>query len=254
MGRGIVSRETGAKRRRRQFGEQYPDSRTHREAKSPPSAITGVVLGAGGSSRFGSPKQLLPFGDTTLLGQVARNANASKLDEVVVVLGRASEELRDSVDFGRAKVVENTAYGAGCASSLLAGMDAAGEECEAIVLLLGDQPGVRTEFVDRAIAEWRRERPWASVASYIDARKPETRGETIPDSRRAERAKLGHPFIFDRGAFGDLRSLHGDKAVWKLIEAYPERISRIEIEAELPPDVDTPEDYEVALAHWRRGA
>ena len=78
------------------------------------ATIAGVVLGAGKSSRFGTPKQLLPFGDTTLLGQAVRNANASALDRVVVVLGRASEELRATVDFGRAEVVENTAYGTGC--------------------------------------------------------------------------------------------------------------------------------------------
>jgi len=199
-----------------------------------PGGMVGVVLGAGRSSRFGAPKQLLPFEDTTLLGQVVRNANASNLDQVVVVLGRASEELRASVDFGRAVVVENTAYGTGCASSLLAGMDAAGESCEALILLLGDQPGVRPEFINFALAEWRRERPWASVTSY--------------------REKLGHPFIFAREAFDDLRGLHGDKAVWKLIEAYPDRVLRVEIEAALPPDVDTPEDYEMALAHWRSGA
>jgi molybdenum cofactor cytidylyltransferase len=196
--------------------------------------MVGVVLGAGRSSRFRTPKQLLPFGDTTMLGQVVRNANASELDRVVVVLGRASEELRGSVDFGRAVVVENTAYGTGCASSLLAGMDAAGEECEALVLLLGDQPGVRTAFINLVLAEWRRKRPWASVTSYG--------GES------------GHPFVFAREAFEDLRGLHGDKAVWKLIEAYPERVHRVEIEAPLPPDVDTPEDYELARAHWRSGA
>jgi molybdenum cofactor cytidylyltransferase len=199
-----------------------------------PGGMVGVVLGAGRSSRFGAPKQLLPFEDTTLLGQVVRNANASNLDQVVVVLGRASEELRASVDFGRAEVVENAAYGTGCASSLLAGMDAADEGCEALMLLLGDQPGVRAKFIDFVLAEWRRERPWASVTSY--------------------REKLGHPFIFARQAFDDLRELHGDKAVWKLIEAYPDRVLRVEIEAALPPDVDTPKDYEMALAHWRSGA
>jgi molybdenum cofactor cytidylyltransferase len=80
------------------------------------ATIVGVMLGAGKSSRFGKPKQLLPFGDTTLLGQAVRNANASALTRVVVVLGRASEELRATVDFGRAEVVENAAYGTGCAS------------------------------------------------------------------------------------------------------------------------------------------
>ena len=193
--------------------------------------MVGVVLGAGKSTRFGAPKQLLPFGETTLLGQAVRNANASVLDRVVVVLGRASEELRATVDFGRAGVVENTAYGAGCASSLLAGLDAAGDDCGAIALLLGDQPGVRAEFIDHVVATWQQNRPWAAVTSYLGG--------------------LGHPFVFAREAFGDLRSLHGDKAVWKLIEAHPERVSRVEIEAPLPPDVDNPEDYDLALAHWR---
>jgi molybdenum cofactor cytidylyltransferase len=195
--------------------------------------VVGVVLGAGRSSRFGAPKQLLPFEGTTLLGRVVENANASGLHRVVVVLGRASEELRGSLDFGRAEVVDNAAYGTGCASSLLAGMDAAGEGCEALVLLLGDQPGVRPRFINTALSRWRRERPWASVTSY--------------------RGELGHPFVFAREAFEDLRGLHGDKAVWKLIEAYPERVHRIEIEAPLPPDVDSPEDYELALARWRSG-
>ena len=196
--------------------------------------VVGIVLGAGRSSRFGAPKQLLPFGDTNLLGQVVRNANSSDLDRVIVVLGRASEELRASIDFGRAEVVDNTAYGTGCASSLLAGLDAVGgEDCEALVLLLGDQPGVSAEFIDLALSEWRRERYWALVTSY--------------------RGELGHPFVFSREAFGDLRGLHGDKAVWKLIEAYPERVKEIPIDAGLPPDVDTPEDYELALAHWGLG-
>lgn len=194
----------------------------------------GVILGAGKSSRFGAPKQLLPFEDTTLLGQVVRNANASDLDRVVVVLGRASEKLRETLDFGRAEVVENVTYGTGCASSLLAGMDVAGTGCEALMLLLGDQPGVRTEFIDYSLSMWRQEKPWASMISY--------------------RGELGHPFIFSREAFGDLRGLHGDKAVWKLIEAYPERISRNAVDADLPPDVDTPEDYELALTHWNNGA
>jgi molybdenum cofactor cytidylyltransferase len=163
-----------------------------------------------------------------------RNANASLLDRTVVVLGRASGELHDAIDFGRAEVVENTAYGTGCASSLLAGLDAAGDDCEALFLLLGDQPGVLPGFIDLALGAWRDERPWAAVCSY--------------------RGRLGHPFVFSQEAFGDLRGLHGDKAVWKLIEAYPDRVQEIELDAELPPDVDTPEDYERALVHRRKAS
>lgn len=190
--------------------------------------IVGIILAAGESKRFGSAKQLLPFGDTTLLGQAVRNANSSDLEQVVVVMGRMAEEVRQSVAFGRATAIDNTAYGTGCASSLLAGLDTAGD-CSAIMLLLGDQPGVRTEFINQMVTGWRRERPWASVTSYRD--------------------KLGHPMVFAQEAFDELRRLHGDKAVWKLIEAYPERILQVNIDAELPPDVDTPEDYKRVLAH-----
>jgi molybdenum cofactor cytidylyltransferase len=211
------------------------------------ATIVGVVLGAGKSSRFGSPKQLLPFGNTTLLGQAVRNANASALDRVVVVLGRASEKLRATVDFGRAEVVDNTAYGTGCASSLLAGLDAAGQDCDAIALLLGDQPGVRAEFIDHVIATWQQNHPWAAVTTY----NPYPRGPCTDGFQTSPLRALGHPFVFAREAFGELRSLHGDKAVWKLIEAHPERVSRVEIAAPLPPDVDNPEDYDLALAHWR---
>jgi molybdenum cofactor cytidylyltransferase len=140
------------------------------------------------------------------------------------------------VDFGRAEVVENTAYGTGCASSLLACLDAAGEDCEAIALLLGDQHGVRSEFIDHVVTTWRQQRSWAALTAY--SLSP---GALAP----------GHPFVFAREAFGELRSLHGDKAVWKLIEAHPERVSLVTIEAPLPPDVDNPEDYDLALAHWR---
>jgi molybdenum cofactor cytidylyltransferase len=217
------------------------------------ATIVGVVLGAGKSSRFGTPKQLLPFGDTTLLGQAVRNANASALDRVVIVLGRASEELRATVDFGRAEVVENTAYGTGCASSLLAGLDAAGEDCEAIALLVGDQPGVSAEFIDHVLATWQQKRPWAAVTAYNPSPYSLVRAglKPAPYGPTPHSLALGHPFVFAREAFGELRSLHGDKAVWKLIEAQPGRVSRVEIEAPLPPDVDTPKDYALALAHWR---
>ena len=66
--------------------------------------------------------------------------------------------------------------------------------------------------------------------------------------------ELGHPFVFAREAFGELRGLHRDKVVWGSIEAHPEQVSRVEIEAPLPRDADTPKYYELALGHWRSGA
>lgn len=184
--------------------------------------MVGIVLGAGSSRRLGRPKQTLPLGDTTLLGWVMRDVEASALERVVLVVGGAADEALAGLALQRSEVAYNAAYGEGCAASLLAGLDAAGD-CEAVMLLLGDMPGVDPSLIDEVRRGWELERPWAAVTSYEDG--------------------LGHPFVFSADAFTDLRGLHGDKAVWKLVERHPERVRRLPMPARLPRDVDTWDDY-----------
>jgi molybdenum cofactor cytidylyltransferase len=184
--------------------------------------VCGVVLGAGSSRRLGRPKQTLPLGDTTLLGWVVRDVEASSLEQVIVVVGGSEDEARAGLVLTRADVVSNAAYASGCASSLLAGMDTAGD-CDALMLILGDMPGVDAGVLDAVRADWERRQPWASVTEY--------------------RGVPGHPFVFSGAAFPTLRGLHGDKAVWKILEAQPERVRRVPVDRPLPRDVDTWEDY-----------
>ena len=188
--------------------------------------MVGIVLGAGSSTRLGRPKQTLPLGDTTLLGWVMRDVEASSVERVVLVVGGAAQDALAGLNLGRAVVAHNDAYGTGCASSLLAGLDAAGS-CEAIMLLLGDMPGVDSSVIDAVRAAFERERPWGAVTSYQNG--------------------LGHPFVFAADSFPALRALHGDKAVWKLVERHPQRVRRLAVDRPLPRDVDTWEDYHVAL-------
>ena len=189
--------------------------------------MVGIVLGAGASRRLGRPKQTLPFGDTTLLGHVMRDVEASGLERVVLVVGGAADADLAGLDLRRAEVARNDAYGTGCASSLLAGLDAAGA-CEAVMLILGDMPGVDASALDAVSRAWHAEPAWAALTSW--------------------RGTLGHPFVFAAAAFGALRELHGDKAVWKLVEQHPERTRTIELDRPLPRDVDTWADYEAALS------
>jgi molybdenum cofactor cytidylyltransferase len=185
--------------------------------------VCGIVLGAGASRRLGRPKQSLPLGDTTLLGWVMRDVEASALERVVLVTGGAAAESIAGLALSRAVVAHNDAYGSGCASSLLAGLDAAGD-ADAIMLLLGDMPGVDAAAIDGVRAQWERARPWGMATRYADG--------------------LGHPFMFGRAAYPVLRSLHGDKAVWKLLD----RMDAAELARPLPRDVDTWEDYEAVRA------
>jgi molybdenum cofactor cytidylyltransferase len=195
--------------------------------------VAGIVLGAGSSRRLGRPKQTLPFGDTTLLGWVLREVEASTLDRVVLVVGGAAEQALAAVHPGRAEVVRNDAYASGCASSLLAGLDAVGA-ADAVVLLLGDMPGVDPATIDAVRADWEEHRPWAAVTSY--------------------RGDPGHPFVFAAEAFPMLRALHGDKAVWKIVDAEPARVRRVPVERALPRDVDTWADYRAVEAQLLGGA
>jgi len=186
--------------------------------------ISGLVLGAGASSRFGQPKQLLPFGGGTLLGWVINQAGrATGLDEVVVVLGRAADEIRERVAFGNAKVVENPVFSSGCASSYRAGIGALDPRSDAIMILLGDQPGVDPETIDRVADEWRRGDGQIALASY--------------------RGREGHPMLFARPLFDKLVGLHGDKAAWKLVDANPDLVRVIPFDRPFPEDIDTAEDF-----------
>lgn len=190
-----------------------------------PELVTGLVLAAGGSSRLGQPKQLLPFGSGTLLGHVVRVARACPFDQRLCVIGGDAAEVREWVNFSQVQVVENDAFGSGCSSSIAAALGAVDERTDVLVLMLGDQPGVTPATVERLLAE-RRGAPLA-VCRYTDGR--------------------GHPLAFGREMFGSLAELHGDKAVWKLMDRLGDQVVEVPIDALVPRDVDTWEDYEALV-------
>jgi molybdenum cofactor cytidylyltransferase len=188
--------------------------------------ITGLVLGAGGSRRLGRPKQLLPFGDATLLDHTLATARRCGFDQLVVPIGGAADEVRERVDLSDADVVVNYDYGQGCSSSIAAALETVDERCDVLVLMLGDQPGVTPETVE-ALIDGRGDAPLA-VCRYDDGR--------------------GHPIAFHRSVFAKLADLHGDKGVWRLLDERADEVVEVRIAGNVPLDVDTPEDYHAVLA------
>ena len=75
--------------------------------------VAGLVLAAGGSTRLGAPKQLLPYGDSTLLDHVLDTARACDFDELRTVIGGSADAIRDRVDLSGVEVVENRQFGEG---------------------------------------------------------------------------------------------------------------------------------------------
>ena len=188
--------------------------------------VTGLVLGAGGSTRLGRPKQLLPYGDKTLLDHTLATARACHFDQLVVTIGGAAAEVRERVDLSGAEVVVNDAYGSGCSSSIAAALSAVDTRCEVLVLMLGDQPGVTP----------------ATVASLLEGRGDAPLAVCLYDDGR------GHPLAFDRSVVAQLADLHGDKGVWRLLDEHADDVVDVRTPGPIPLDVDTPEDYEAVLA------
>ena len=183
---------------------------------------SGLVLAAGGSKRLGRPKQLLPFGSATLLDHVLDVARVCPFDQLLCVVGGGADGVLQTVDFGGVQVVENPAFGKGCSSSIAAALGAVDAHSEVLVLMLGDQPGVGAATVE-ALLTGRGDAPLAAC-SYADGR--------------------GHPLAFARSMFGELSEMHGDKAVWKLLDRHGAEVVDVPIDGAIPRDVDTWEDYE----------
>jgi molybdenum cofactor cytidylyltransferase len=191
----------------------------------PRSVLTGLVLAAGGSQRLGRPKQLLPYGSATLLDHVLDTARSCRFDQLLCVIGGGADAVRDGVRLDGVEVVENPEFGEGCSSSIAAALGAVDSGCEVLVLMLGDQPGVTAATVATLLAG----RGAAPIAAcrYADGR--------------------GHPLAFSRDLFGDLRALHGDKGVWKLLDRHAHEVVDVPVDGPLPRDVDTWEDYEAVV-------
>jgi molybdenum cofactor cytidylyltransferase len=188
---------------------------------------TGVVLAAGRSSRLGALKQLLPYAGTTVLGATVEVARRCRFDQLIVALGHGADEVRAAVPLDDVEVVVADDVGSGCSSSLRAALTRVQSQAAGIVLMLGDQPGVAPATVDRLITE--RDGNPLAVCRYSDG--------------------IGHPFWLGREVFGELRRLHGDKGVWKLVDRAGSlgTLTEVSVDRDIPLDVDTWADYERLL-------
>lgn len=188
--------------------------------------VAALILAAGSSTRFGGVKQLAPWGDTTLLGQVVRNVASWPVDETWVVLGASAEEILERVDFGGATVVINESFQEGISSSLKVGIDAIRRETrvDAILIVLGDQPTVPDDVPEALIEAMEDEKAPAVLPKY--------------------RYDRGNPALVGRLLWERLLSLEGDEGARAFFAGHPEYVREVWIDALPPRDIDTPKDHE----------
>jgi len=179
--------------------------------------IAAIVLAAGESKRFGQPKQLL------LLDRVLENVRGAKLDEVIVVLGAHAADILREVDLRGARLVINDNFAEGMSTSIQAGLRATRDGTEAAMIVLGDQPYVRTSTMDLLVDEFRRLRPDALVPVH--------------------QGRRGNPVIVAASVFPAVMELRGDVGFKAIAGRF--RVAEVPVEdAGVLQDVDTAGDLQ----------
>ena len=183
--------------------------------------IAGVLLAAGGSRRFGSQKLVSMLGGVPLVRHAAITL-ARSTDTLVIVLGNEADAVRAALSDVDAVVVENPDWSQGLSSSVKCGVAALPPDVEAIVVALGDQPRIDPLVVRSLIECWR------------------AGGKPIVSARY--RGERGHPVLFDRAVFPQLEMLRGDVGARTMFEQSPELVAYVDVDSEVPVDVDTATD------------
>jgi len=189
-----------------------------------------IVLAAGAGVRMGGRvKQLLPLGGRPLVQHPIDAAVAAGLEDVVVVLGHAAEEVAAVLALppGGAVVV-NPLYAAGQSTSLHAGVDALPCSARAALVLLGDQPEVGA----------------AAIRAVVEAHA--RRG--APVVRAAYGGRPSHPVLLGHEVWPGVQGLRGDQGARALIAAHGPRVELVDLTGPAPEDVDTADDYDRLLA------
>lgn len=202
--------------------------------------ISGILLAAGLSKRMGQPKQLLPFGESTIVETVVDNMLDAKFGEVIVVVGHCAKQVQDILGERPVKIVFNPDYREGMLTSAQTGIRSLNFENvknksdrDAFSLMLVDQPFITSELIDKVIDAY----------AQID------KGIALPSYNY----KRGHPVIFHHRYADDILALDAESGgVRSLFKSHSKEIYYVSVDTDdILRDIDYREDYERALREKR---
>jgi molybdenum cofactor cytidylyltransferase len=191
------------------------------------SKIAILIMAAGGSSRMGTPKQLLKWKDSNLLDQTISKAIQLK-SEVVVVLGANSDKIIPKIDQNKVSILVNQNWELGLGSSISEGIkfiQLSYPDLLGVLIMLSDQPLIELDHYLSLIDVFTSGSRQIIVTKYGDG-------------------KLGVPALFDKFYFKDLCNLNSDKGAKKLFDKYSEFVNTIR-NKQANIDIDTCEEYEI---------
>jgi molybdenum cofactor cytidylyltransferase len=194
--------------------------------------IGAIVLAAGRSRRMGTQKLLLPWAGQTVIGHIVDQVLAAGVNQVWVVVGADREAVSKALENRLVKLVTNPDPDAEMLSSVRCGLRALSPECEAAMIVLGDQPGILTSLISTLIAKFQ-----------------QTKGGIITPIHNE---KGGHPLIISSQYFHEVLHCFEGIGLAGLLAAHAEAVHQVQqSDAAVLLDIDYPQDYEQALAAQR---
>ena len=196
--------------------------------EGPQERIAAVVLAAGRSSRMGRPKMALPWGDTTVIGQVVRTILAAEIETIIVVTGASQQAVSEALRGFTISLVHNPAYQSGeMLSSIQTGLTALSPEVVAALVFLGDQPLVQPEVIRSICSDYSSSPKEIIIPSY--------------------QGRRWHPLLIDRALWPAVLALRHPATLRDFINSHPERIAYTPVQTDsVLRDLDTPDDYRTA--------
>lgn len=188
--------------------------------------IGAVVVAAGMSQRMGQPKLILPWGNSTIIGQVLYTLIVSGIPEIVVVTGGARQQVEEAVKTYPVKTVFNPEFSSGdMAVSLKIGLNSLSEPIAAALVVLGDQPQIKTEVIQAIIQRFNHSQGRLIVPSYHMHR--------------------GHPWLIGRGLWQELKALSSPYTLRDFLQSHAKEIKYLDVDTPtILMDLDTPDDYQ----------
>lgn len=195
--------------------------------------ISGIILAAGLSTRMGEPKQLLPFGNSTIVETVIDNLLGSKLDEVIVIIGHEGERIRAHIQHKPIKIVSNPDYQGGMLTSARCGVRSISRSADAFALTLVDLPLITSDLINLVIDAYTQTEHGIAVPSY--------------------NCRRGHPVIFNRRYADDIFALDSESnGVRSVFRTHAADIHYVIVDTDrVLKDIDYQQDYKEALRQSR---
>ncbi len=190
--------------------------------------IWAMILAAGESKRMGKPKLLLPYGEKTIIETIVETVVSSNVENTLIILGSDREKIEEKIKNSPVKIVYNRDFRSGMLSSVQCGLKALPQETRAVLVVLGDQPKISADVINK----------------LIDAYKSTGKGIVLPVYKK----ERGHPVLIDVKYGEEVENLSPEVGLRGTVYNHPEDILEVEVETpSIFQDIDDESDYKREL-------